>query len=92
MSKHAYKCHNQVRIGSGVELPNFVEVPRSLYNLHSYLCLLMTAEIMKLDFNPHLKNILVQIGHGNFKGKSKAKAADKILAFVRGECECGILL
>ena len=40
----------------------------------------MTAEIMKLDFNPHFKNILVQIGHGNFKGKSKAKAADKILA------------
>ena len=52
----------------------------------------MTAEIMKFEFNPHLKNILVQIGAGNFKGKSKAKAAEKILSFVRENCECGFLM
>ena len=52
----------------------------------------MKAEIMKFEFNPHLKNILVQIGAGNFKGKSKAKAAEKILSFVRENCECGFLM
>ena len=51
----------------------------------------MSASIFQYDFKPHFQSMLSAIGQSNFKGQSKVKAADKILAFIGEKCECFIL-